>query len=81
MSTLSRPVDLTKVPPVPWAWVDEHVLRRHSRMQRESVAERAPTQHRLSVPPYQWNHDQIQVRGYYGVSGIAAGRRRLGRAG
>src|ERR1019366_9135792 len=25
MSGVSRPVDLTQVPPVPWAWVDEHV--------------------------------------------------------
>jgi hypothetical protein len=25
MSSLPRPVDLTQVPPVPWAWVDEHV--------------------------------------------------------
>ena len=25
MSSLPRPVDLTQVPAVPWAWVDEHV--------------------------------------------------------
>ncbi len=25
MSSLPQPVDLTKVPAVPWAWVDEHV--------------------------------------------------------
>lgn len=25
MSTRSRVVDLTKIPQVPWAWVDEHV--------------------------------------------------------
>ena len=25
MSTVSRPVDLTQVPAVPWAWVDERV--------------------------------------------------------
>jgi hypothetical protein len=25
MSSVPRVVDLTKVPPVPWAWVDEHV--------------------------------------------------------
>src|ERR1700731_2786936 len=25
MSSLPRPVDLTQVPTVPWAWVDEHV--------------------------------------------------------
>jgi hypothetical protein len=25
MSPLPRPVDLTQVPAVPWAWVDEHV--------------------------------------------------------
>ena len=25
MSSVPRPVDLTQVPPVPWAWVDEHV--------------------------------------------------------
>src|SRR5690349_5785702 len=25
MSSLHRPVDLTQVPAVPWAWVDEHV--------------------------------------------------------
>jgi hypothetical protein len=25
MSSVSRPVDLTQVPAVPWAWVDEHV--------------------------------------------------------
>src|SRR5215470_3794331 len=25
MSCSARPVDLTQVPPVPWAWVDEHV--------------------------------------------------------
>src|SRR5229473_8077088 len=25
MSSLPRPVDLTLVPAVPWAWVDEHV--------------------------------------------------------
>ena len=25
MRSLSQPVDLTQVPPVPWAWVDEHV--------------------------------------------------------
>src|ERR1700730_12383276 len=25
MSSLPRPVDLTRVPAVPWAWVDEHV--------------------------------------------------------
>jgi hypothetical protein len=25
MSSVPRPVDLTKVPAVPWAWVDEHV--------------------------------------------------------
>jgi hypothetical protein len=25
MSSVSRLVDLTQVPPVPWAWVDEHV--------------------------------------------------------
>src|SRR6202047_5537386 len=25
MSSISRPVDLTQVPTVPWAWVDEHV--------------------------------------------------------
>jgi len=25
MSAGSRAVDLTQVPPVPWAWVDEHV--------------------------------------------------------
>ena len=25
MSSLSRPVDLTQVPAVAWAWVDEHV--------------------------------------------------------
>src|SRR5258705_7196817 len=25
MSTLPRPVDLSVVPAVPWAWVDEHV--------------------------------------------------------
>lgn len=25
MSCVSRPVDLTQVPAVPWAWVDEHV--------------------------------------------------------
>jgi hypothetical protein len=25
MTTVPRPVDLTQVPPVPWAWVDEHV--------------------------------------------------------
>src|SRR5450759_2644194 len=25
MSSASRPVDLTQVPAVPWAWVDEHV--------------------------------------------------------
>src|ERR1017187_2073658 len=25
MSNVPRAVDLTRVPPVPWAWVDEHV--------------------------------------------------------
>ena len=25
MSSFARLVDLTQVPPVPWAWVDEHV--------------------------------------------------------
>src|SRR3954464_14509508 len=25
MSTVPRPIDLTQVPAVPWAWVDEHV--------------------------------------------------------
>jgi len=25
MSSVPRPVDLTQVPTVPWAWVDEHV--------------------------------------------------------
>jgi hypothetical protein len=25
MSSVSRPVDLTQVPTVPWAWVNEHV--------------------------------------------------------
>ena len=25
MSSVPRPVDLAQVPPVPWAWVDEHV--------------------------------------------------------
>src|ERR1700676_3137245 len=25
MSSVPRPVDLTQVPAVPWAWVDEHV--------------------------------------------------------
>jgi len=25
MSSAARPVDLTKIPPVPWAWVDEHI--------------------------------------------------------
>jgi hypothetical protein len=25
MSSVPRPIDLTQVPPVPWAWVDEHV--------------------------------------------------------
>jgi hypothetical protein len=25
MSSLPRPVDLSQVPAVPWAWVDEHV--------------------------------------------------------
>jgi hypothetical protein len=25
MSSVARPVDLAQVPPVPWAWVDEHV--------------------------------------------------------
>jgi hypothetical protein len=25
MSSVSRPVDLAQVPPVPWAWVDENV--------------------------------------------------------
>jgi hypothetical protein len=25
MSSVPPPVDLTQVPPVPWAWVDEHV--------------------------------------------------------
>ena len=25
MSSVSRPIDLTQVPAVPWAWVDEHV--------------------------------------------------------
>ena len=25
MSSLTRPVDLTQLPAVPWAWVDEHV--------------------------------------------------------
>jgi hypothetical protein len=25
MSSISRPIDLTQIPAVPWAWVDEHV--------------------------------------------------------
>ena len=34
-----RPVDLTKVPAVPWAWVDEHVYAAIRGVQREGAAD------------------------------------------
>jgi hypothetical protein len=50
MSGAPRPVDLTQVPAVPWAWVDELRLRRHPWVQRESAPERTAIERGLSVP-------------------------------
>jgi hypothetical protein len=44
-------------------------------MQREGTAERKTFEHRLSIPPNQWNDDQVQARAYYGISRIATQRR------
>lgn len=41
-------------------------------MQREGAAERTPFEHWLPFPSNQRNDDQVQARGYYGISRIAA---------
>ena len=79
MSRVSKVVDLTRVPAVPWAWVDEHVYAA-SRVQRESVAERTAVEYGLPVPADQRNNDSIQDGRYCGVHGIPAGWRWLGKA-
>jgi len=50
-------------------------IRRHPRLQRESLAERTETEHGLPVPANPRNDGALQDRGHYGLSGIAAGRR------
>lgn len=74
MRDLLRPVDLTQVPRVPWAWVDEHVyaaIRGCSVkvLQRERSLNIGCTFRRINGTTI------IPAGRYYGLSGIAAWRR------
>ena len=72
MSSAPRVVDLTQVPPVPWAWVDEHVYAAIRGCSVKVLRERAAVEHGLPVPENQRSDDQVQARRHNDFHGIAA---------
>ena len=77
MSSVPRLVDLTQVPAVPWAWVDEHVYAAI----RGCSVKVLQCERRLNIGCQfrRINGTTIRYRmgRYCGLFGIAAGRRRL----